>query len=440
MKVYLESLGCARNQVDSEHILGQLTTKDWARVDDPADADMIVVNTCSFIASAADESIDTILALAEYKEHGRCQTLVVAGCLPERYGKDIAETLPEVDLFLGTGAGLSILDSLDTMPTSRDDVCLLPDPNTVSPEKSHLPRDLSHPFLAYIKIAEGCSRHCTYCIIPSLRGRYRSRSLEDIVREAEDLISRGIKELVLVSESSTDYGEDLSPPVGLETVLNLLSELPGDFRIRLLYANPDTLSDAVIHAVGSGGKICRYFDIPIQHASGRVLKTMGRPYTREDLDELFEKIRASYPEAALRTTLITGFPGETEEEFNELQDFVERIEFDHLGVFTYSDSEDLPSHGLPDHVSGDVAEERRDRIMDAQAGISYLVNEAHVGQTYRVLIEEMPEAGLYLGRTEFQAPDVDGLTFVYAENLTIGEFCDVTITDAHEYDLSGDAK
>lgn len=425
--------------MDSELIMGQLTQNAWTQVDDPSEADLIVVNTCSFISSAADESIDTILELAEYKQNGSCKTLVVAGCLPERYGRDISEALPEVDLFLGTAAGLTILDSMAHLSANPDPVCVLLDPNSVSPEKAHLPRIRSQAHVAYIKVAEGCSRHCTYCIIPRLRGRYRSRSVDDIVAEARELIGQGTKELILVSESSSDYGMDLSPSVGLETVLERLSGLDGDFRIRLLYTNPDTLTDAVIKAVGSLPNICCYFDIPIQHVSDHILKKMGRPYTRNDLESLVERIRATCPHAALRTTLITGFPGEKNKDFNELMDFVQDIRFDHLGVFTYSDSEDLPSHGLPGHVPEDVAQERSDRVMAVQTEISLSINQSHVGQTYRVLIEEEPEEGLYLGRTEFQSPDVDGLTFVYGENLTVGEFTDVIITDAHEYDLSGDA-
>ncbi|MBU1171676.1 MAG: 30S ribosomal protein S12 methylthiotransferase RimO [Proteobacteria bacterium] len=439
MKVYLESLGCARNLVDSENILGQLVKDHWDIVLLPEEADLIVVNTCSFIASAADESIDTILALAEHKKNGTCKKLVVAGCLPERYGKDIAKALPEVDLFLGTAAGLKIEEQLNVIGDRVTDKCVFPDPNSVSPEKSDLPRVRTQSHMAYIKIAEGCSRHCSYCIIPKLRGQFRSRSENDILIEARALIEQGTRELILVAESTTDYGRDLDPPLGLESVLEKLSALPGNFRIRLLYAFPDTLSDAIIEAVGCLDKVCCYFDVPIQHGVDSVLKKMGRHYTREDLRLLFERIRNRFPHAALRTTLITGFPGESDKDFKDLMAFVEDIRFDHLGVFTYSDSDDLPSHNLTGHVSAKRSDTRKDHIMEAQAAISHEINLAHVGQTYRVLIEENPEEGLYLGRTDFQAPDVDGLTFVYGDKLTLGEFALVTITDAHEYDLSGDA-
>jgi ribosomal protein S12 methylthiotransferase len=436
--VYLESLGCARNLVDSEHMLGRLVEEQWQVVDDPAAAELIVVNTCSFIASAADESIDTILALAEYKKTGVCERLVVTGCLPQRYGRDIVAALPEVDLFLGTGTVPAITEHLIQIDDGSGDNCVLPDPNTLSPDKAALSRVPSSAHMAYIKIAEGCSRHCTYCIIPKLRGRYRSRSVDDILREARELIDRGVRELNLVAESTTDYGRDLVPQVNLASVLEALNDLPGDFRIRLLYAYPDTLDDDVIRAMARLDKVCPYFDVPVQHAADPVLKAMGRGYTRQDLLDLFARIRRLCPQAALRTTLITGFPGESRDDFNELLSFVTKVRFDHLGVFTYSDSDDLPSHGLANPVTEKTARKRADRIMEAQARISLSINQAHLGHRYRVLIEEQPEAGLYLGRTDFQAPDVDGVTFVYADHLSIGDRVEVTITDAHEYDLSGE--
>jgi ribosomal protein S12 methylthiotransferase len=436
--VYLESLGCARNLVDSEHMLGRLVEEQWQVVDDPAAAELIVVNTCSFIASAADESIDTILALAEYKKTGVCERLVVTGCLPQRYGRDIVAALPEVDLFLGTGTVPAITEHLIQIDDGSGDNCVLPDPNTLSPDKAALSRVPSSAHMAYIKIAEGCSRHCTYCIIPKLRGRYRSRSVDDILREARELIDRGVRELNLVAESTTDYGRDLVPQVNLASVLEALNDLPGDFRIRLLYAYPDTLDDDVIRAMARLDKVCPYFDVPVQHAADPVLKAMGRGYTRQDLLDLFARIRRLCPQAALRTTLITGFPGESRDDFNELLSFVTKVRFDHLGVFTYSDSDDLPSHGLANPVTEKTARKRADRIMEAQARISLSINQAHLGHRYRVLIEEQPEVGLYLGRTDFQAPDVDGVTFVYADHLSIGDRVEVTITDAHEYDLSGE--
>lgn len=439
MNVYLESLGCARNLVDSEVMLGHLAKADWKIISDPSDADLIVINTCSFIESAVDESIETILTLSEYKKSGKCKHLVVAGCLPERFREDIAPELEEVDLFIGTGAADKIAEAVDKIVDYGENNCILPDPNDVSPIKADLPRILTSPDIAYIKIAEGCDRHCTYCIIPKLRGKYRSRPEDDILKEAGKLVGSGVKELILVAESTTDYGQTGGDSTdSLENVLKSISLIDGDFRLRMLYGFPDTLEDSVIKIIGDNDKICTYFDIPIQHASNNILKKMGRNYTREELYELYDKIRELVPDASLRTTLITGFPGETEEDFNELMEFVEDIEFDHLGVFVYSDSEDLPSHKLKNHVPEDVAQKRHDAIMELQAKISQKNNFRHKNNTYKVLIEENPDEGLYLGRTEFQAPDVDGVTFVYSENLTIGSFVDVKITDAYEYDLAGE--
>jgi len=438
MNVYLESLGCARNLVDSEIMLGLLRQDGYTLVSSAEEAQVIVVNTCSFITPAAQESIDTILAYAEYKKSGSCRYLVVCGCLPERYGEGMVPELPEVDLFLGTAAGPEIVRALSSLNDPGHGKCLFPHPDTVNPDKAHLPRVTSNPSMAYIKISEGCSRHCTYCIIPKLRGRYRSRSQADILDEARRLVAEGVKELVLVAESTTDYGSDFPDGPFLPSVIRNIAAIPGDFRVRLLYGFPDNLSEDIMDAVCGTDKVCCYFDVPIQHAVDPILKAMGRNYTRADLLALFETIRSRYPRAALRTTLITGFPGETKEDFKDLLAFIQAVQFDHLGVFTYSDAEDLPSHNLPKHVAEKTARKRQDRLMEAQAKISLEKNLGHVGQVYRVLVEENPEPGMYLGRTDFQAPDVDGVTFVYADNLAIGDFVMVRISEAFEYDLSGE--
>ncbi len=439
MNVYLESLGCARNLVDSEIMLGHLAKADWTITPSPEDADLIVINTCSFIESAIDESIDTILELAEFKKTGRCKHLVVAGCLPERFREGIAPELEEVDLFIGTGAADQIALAVDNIANTAGVECILPDPDSVSPVKADLPRVQTSSEIAYIKIAEGCDRHCTYCIIPKLRGKFRSRPESDIIKEAIKLAGTGTRELILVAESTTDYGKDTDPAEKLDSVLENIAAIDGDFRVRLLYGFPDTLEDSVIKKIGENDKICTYFDIPIQHASDNVLKKMGRNYTRDELYNLYDKIREMVPNAALRTTLITGFPGETEEDFQELLEFVEDVRFDHLGVFVYSDSDDLPSHKLKNHVPTETAQERHDKIMELQARISHENNFKHKEKIYSVLIEENPEEGLYLGRTEFQAPDVDGVTFIYSSNLEVGTFVDVKITDAFEYDIAGEA-
>jgi len=442
MNIYLISLGCARNLVDSEVMLGHLTEARYTIIDSPEEADVIIINTCSFITPAVDESIDTILEMAEYKSKGACRYLVVAGCLAQRFGEDALPEFPEVDLFIGTGGYELIAEEINRLMAVDGRVgkatCVLPDPNSVSPARTHSPRITTTGPLAYLKIAEGCSRHCTYCIIPTLRGRYRSRSIEDITAEAQRLLDSGVQELNLVAESTTDYGEDLGESGKLAEVLSALSDqAPGKW-IRFLYAFPDTFSDGIIKIVAERENVCAYFDIPIQHASDPIIKKMGRHYTREDLTALFTRLREEVPGVALRTTVIVGFPGETEEDFQELIEFITEVEFDHLGVFTYSDSEEQASHSLPGHVDEEIAQLRQDTVMAAQEEISARRNMGRVGMIYKVLIEENPEDGVFIGRTFFQAPEVDGMTFVYGDGLAIGSFVDVRITDAIVYDLSGE--
>ncbi len=449
MKLHLVSLGCARNLVDSEQMLGRLTEAGWSISPGPGDADVIVVNTCSFIQPAADESIDVILEMARFKREGSCRKLIVAGCLPERYGRDIAATLPEVDFFLGTGAFDKIVEAVRAAPAPpgasepEPERCLLPHPETARVGRGGEKRVLSDSHAAYLKIAEGCDRRCTYCIIPRLRGGHRSRPLEAIASEADRLIRSGVKELSLVAQDSTAYGKDLSPPVSLARLLRRLSDLSDDIWIRILYGHPRSIDDRVIETAASRPNICSYFDIPIQHADDAVLKRMGRGYGRDDLYRLFDRIRTKAPDAALRTTAIVGFPGETDEAFEQLMRLAREIRFDHLGAFIYSDSEDLPSHGLPDHVPGPAAQERFDRLMTLQAGVSLARNRMHIGKRMPVLVEAAPEKDLYEGRSAFQAPEVDGLTYIHTRDretpLAIGAFADVTVTDALEYDLVGEA-
>lgn len=439
-QVYIESLGCARNQVDSETMAGQLRNSGWTLIDDPTDADVIVVNTCSFVESAINESIDTILELARHKEHGRCRRLVVAGCLPERFREAIVDALPEVDQFLGTGAFTHITDAVTGSLAGSN--CLLPDPDRISID-SGSGRQRIQAHTAYLKIAEGCSRHCTYCIIPRLRGRQKSRPLDQILDEARRLVAGGVRELNLVAQDTTHYGRDLPDPIGLDILLARLAEVAKDTWIRFLYGHPESITDGVIDTVARYANLCPYFDLPIQHAAPHVLKKMGREYDQDKLADLFMRIRKKVTGAALRTTLIVGFPGESEADFQQLMDFVERIRFDHLGVFTYSDAEDLPSHGLPDHVAPKVARRRYDALMARQMRISADNLSALVGRTLPVLIEACTESNLYEGRSMLQAPEVDGMTFVRTQpdgpQLAIGQPTPVRITETLEYDLIGEA-
>lgn len=471
MKIYLESLGCCRNQIDSEVMLGRLVSAGHKICNDPENAEVIVVNTCGFIASASAEAVDTILELARYKKEGACTRLVVTGCLPERFRDDtLAESLPEVDAFLGTGAcddivhaveeslpvkdnslSLNSIDVKKALSASASQLILLPDPCNRAFQGYPLPRHLTLDYSAYVKISEGCDRKCTYCIIPKLRGKQRSRSSEDIIAETSHLIKQGVKEIILVGENTTDYGMDLLPPANLAALLENISQsadrlvqsslndaLLMPIWLRLLYNHPSSITKDVITKIAALNNFCTYFDVPVQHASSRILKRMGRNYNIDDLYRLFEGIRETAPDATLRTTLITGFPGETEEDFKTLLKFVEDIRFDHLGVFAYSDSEDLASHHLKNHVPEKIGEERLDIIMTAQSRISEKINQKYMDQTLKVLVEENPDEGIYLGRTAFQAPEVDGITFIYGSGLEIGAFADVKITETHEYDLAGE--
>jgi len=435
MNIHLVSLGCARNLVDSEVMTGKLREAGCVPVPDPEDADVIIVNTCSFIEAAANESIDTILALAELKKSGACSRLIVTGCLPERYREDIVAALPEVDVFLGTGAYDRIVEAVQKGPNLS--ACLLPDPDGITVETADAARYLSTGPAAYLKIAEGCDRHCTYCIIPKLRGRQKSRALQDIVAEAEKLAASGVRELTLVSQDTTAYGQDLADSADLSLLLERLSRIPFDIWIRFLYGHPESITDAVIRTVADHPMICPYFDIPVQHASDAVLKRMGRHSGRKDLLRLFGRIRAVVPEACLRTTVIVGFPGETDADFDLLLSFVKEIRFDHLGVFIYSDADDLPSHRLPDPVPAAVARRRHNRLMAAQKKISAENNRKYLDKIIPVLVESNPEKGVYMGRTRFQAPEVDGVTIIHADGLEIGDVIRVRITDTLEYDLIG---
>jgi ribosomal protein S12 methylthiotransferase len=447
-KLHLVSLGCAKNQVDSEFMLGRLKQAGWRLTDDPEQAHVIVVNTCSFIQSAAEESIDTIVELAEYKKNGSCQRLVVTGCLPERYREQIVQAIPEVDIFLGTGAFDQIVQAAGNCRMPRD--AILPDPELAGLNPQASPRVLTAPYMAFLKVAEGCSNRCTYCIIPKLRGHHKSQPLENVVDEARELVLSGVKELILVAQDTTAYGNDLNPPVTLGNLIHRLAQLhAGGGReakffpwIRVLYGNPESIEESFMRSVAAHPHVCSYFDLPIQHASNRILKRMGRRYTREKLRRLFRRIREIVPDAVLRTTVILGFPGETDQDFQQVLDFAEEIRFDHLGVFVYSDAEDLASHRLRPHVPKSLAQDRYDQLMSAQMDIAAEKNQKHIGQTLQVLIEEDLGSHLFAGRTCFQAPEVDGVTYVNsaasAAPLAIGRFVPARINDALEYDLMGE--
>ncbi|MEZ4235979.1 MAG: 30S ribosomal protein S12 methylthiotransferase RimO [Myxococcota bacterium] len=437
-KVHLISLGCPKNRVDSEVMVGSLMASAFELVDDPADAEVIVVNTCSFIQPATEESIDTVLEMAGYKETGRCEKLVVTGCMVQRYGTSLEGELPEVDHFLGTGEYHRIVDVLRSkQPVARSYVDV---PLYVHDELAPRVNSWSAAS-AYLKISEGCDHRCAFCIIPTLRGRLRSRTIPSLVAEARGLVANGVVELNLISQDSTAYGRDLGDGTGLGGLLQSLSEIDGLQWLRLHYAYPHGLPSGLLEHLANNPKVCRYLDIPLQHASGPVLKTMRRGVTRAGQERILDRVRAAVPDIALRTTFIVGFPGETDADFDELLDFVRAQRFDHVGVFTYFAEDGTPAATLPGQVPEDVKQSRQAALMAAQQQISAAKLRDLVGAVRPVLIEgPSSESELLLqGRLSTQAPDVDGVVFVAdaPDDLRPGSIIDVEITQSADYDLVG---
>ena len=437
----LVHLGCAKNRVDGEVTAGLLEEAGLRAAGRADDAELIVVNTCSFIEAAREESVGAILREAERKESGSCRALVVTGCLPQMFGRELAAELPEVDLFLGTGDFHRLPAFLDNLkaPGRGLAACVAGAPSYLY--DADTPRAVSGPS-AYVKIAEGCSNRCAYCVIGRLRGPFRSRAPDDVLREVERLAEKGAREICLISQDTTGYGRDLSPPAELTDLLGRVLEAAPDIWIRLLYLHPARVTDDLLELMAASPGLCSYLDVPVQHASDRVLGLMNRPGGRGDLEELVSRIRRLVPGAAVRTSLIVGHPGEGEAEFAELLEFVRAAEFDHLGVFTYSPEEGTVSRGLPGRVPAEAAEERRHAIMEEQAVISQRKNEGRVGRTLRVLLERESEdyPGHLEGRAEFQAPEVDGIVLAHGRGLAAGEFAEVEIEDAACYDLAGRAR
>ncbi len=438
MNVHFISLGCPKNRVDSEIMLGRLLKAGHTITSDASEADCVVVNTCSFIGPAVNESIDTTLEMARWKALHRGRKLIVVGCLPERYGADLAKALPEVDVFLGTGAFDRIVGAAQgDLDRTR---IVLPQPGSAGVRDEGADRYVTTPpHRAYLKIAEGCSEQCTYCIIPKLRGRYTSRPVEEVLSEARMLANQGVKELTLVAQNTTAYGLDLGRGFGLDRLLEELAEIPELRWIRLLYGHPEYMTDAIVETIGTHDKICSYFDIPIQHVSDAVLRRMGRRHNGSDILRLFQSIRRRVPGAALRTTLMVGFPGEKEEDFQLMLDLVERIRFDHLGAFMYSNGDDLPSGGLRNHVPETMKQKRFDRVMMQQAEVSRERIRQYLGKTIEVLVEGRAEEvqGRQVARAAFQAPEIDGVVYIDGEEAGPGSFVNVKITGVSEYDLVG---
>lgn len=436
-KVGLVSLGCPKNLVDSELMLGILRENGFKIVTDSSEAQIIIVNTCGFIESARQESINTILEMAEFKKNN-CELLIVTGCLAQRYKQEILDEIPEVDAVLGAGSYQDIKKIIDmAYKGNHPQIC----GELIGTEYLEGSRVLSTgSCYAYLKIAEGCDNFCTYCVIPSLRGRFRSRPKENIIREAKELAQAGIKELIVVAQDTTRYGLDIYGERQLAVLLHMLGEIDGIQRIRVLYCYPEEIDDALINEIANNDKVCKYIDIPIQHASDNVLKRMARRTTADDLKALLCKLRNRIPGVVIRTTLIVGFPGETNDDFAQLQEFVREYRFDRLGVFMYSKEENTPAAKMKEQIPVRVKRERYKKIMELQGKISEEINKERLDKTYAVIVEGVAEDGIfYYGRSYAEAPDIDGLIYFTSEEpLEIGQTVLVHILDSDQYDLTGE--
>ena len=438
MKVLFISIGCDKNLVDSEEMLGLLRDRGYEITDDETEADVIAINTCCFIHDAKEESIQSILEMAEYRKQGRCKVLLVTGCMAQRYQKEIRQEIPEVDVVLGTTSFEKIVDALDSafrgIPYEDfESIDYLP---MVSADRILT----TGGYYGYLKIAEGCDKHCTYCIIPSLRGKFRSYPMERLLKQAEKMAQQGVRELILVAQETTLYGTDLYGKKSLHRLLEELCKITGIYWIRVLYCYPEEIYPELVEVIAREPKVCHYLDLPIQHASDRILKRMGRRTSKKQLVEIVRTLREKIPDIVLRTTLITGFPGETQEDHEELMEFVDTMEFDRLGVFTYSPEENTPAAVMKAQISEEIKEDRKAELMELQQEISLERGNSRIGQVLLVMIEgKVADENAYVGRTYADAPNVDGYIFVQSpEMLMSGDFVKVRVTGALEYDLIGE--
>ena len=438
MKILFISLGCDKNLVDTEVMLGMLASRGYEMTNDEQEADIIVINTCCFIHDAKEESIQNILEMAEYKKNGSAKALIVTGCMAERYRQEILDEIPEVDEVLGTTAYDRILDAVDAALAGQHEV-MTADLNALPlPETKRLVTTGGH--FAYLKIAEGCDKHCTYCIIPKIRGNFRSVPMERLLKEAQDLAEQGVKELILVAQETTLYGKDLYGEKSLPKLLRELCKISGIRWIRILYCYPEEITDELIQVMKEEPKICHYLDLPIQHANDTILKRMGRRTSKQELIDIVQKLRKEIPDICLRTTLITGFPGETQEQHEEVMKFIDTLEFDRLGAFTYSPEEDTPAATFEDQIDEEVKEDRQADIMELQQEIAFDKAEDMIGREVLVMIEgKVADENAYVGRTYRDAPNVDGLIFINTDvELISGDFAKVKVTGALDYDLIGE--
>lgn len=438
MKILFISLGCDKNLVDSEYMLGILGEKGYAFTDDETEADIIVVNTCCFINDAKEESIQTILEMAEYKESGSCKALLVTGCLAQRYRDEIEKEIPQVDAILGTNSYDAIAEAVSIVLEGRnyENFQTLEGLPKVKAKRTLT----TGGHYAHLKIAEGCDKHCTYCIIPKIRGSYRSVPMEELIASAKELAAQGVKELILVAQETTLYGVDLYGEKSLHRLLDELNKIEGIYWIRILYCYPEEIYDELIASIKRNEKVCHYLDLPIQHADDTILKRMGRRTSQKDLREIVARLRKEIPDIALRTTLICGFPGETPKEHEELMYFINEMEFDRLGAFTYSPEEDTPAESFPNQVEEEVKKKWQQEVMELQEEVIMDANERLIGKELYCMVEgQVSGENTYVGRTYRDAPDIDGYIFIDTDKtLMSGDFVKVKVTGAYEYDLIGE--
>ena len=437
MKIGMVSLGCAKNQTDAEIMLGILAQKGHEIVNAPKEAEVIIVNTCGFITPAKQESIDAILEMAQYKKEGNCRLLIATGCLAERYNAEMEKELPELDAIVGTGDFDKIEEIIENAEKGGK-ICIFGHQDYTLPE--NLPRILTTPFYtAYLKIADGCDNNCTYCAIPKIRGHYKSRKIEDIINEAQRLAENGVKELILIAQDTTRYGIDLYGEPSLAKLLEKLCKIEKIHWIRTHYFYTEAITDELIRVMSENEKICPYIDMPIQHINDDILRRMARRTNRQQIEERIKSIRNSIPDASIRTSIITGFPGETEEQFRELKEFIKETKFDRMGVFAYSKEENTPAFDFPDQICEEVKEQRKNALMEIQQKISLENNRKKIGTMQEVLCEGYDRDNfMYYGRSRADSIDVDGkVYFAASDEVEIGDFVKVEILDADEYDLTG---
>lgn len=444
LKISFVSLGCDKNLMDSEIMLGLIKEKGYTITPFEQDAHIIIVNSCGFKMDANEEGIENILRLADYKINGNCKALILAGCMAQRYREEIFESLPEVDAIVGTGDFESIVSVIENILSGQKNVSLVTDNNKKLDESNSLKRIVTtNGGFAYLKIAEGCDKRCTYCTIPSIRGNFRSRSIDSLIEEAKMLVNQGVREIILVAQDSSLYGTDLYNKKMLPTLLNKLSQIEELKWIRILYCYPEHIDDELIEEMANNTKVCKYIDMPIQHADDYILKLMGRRSTREKLENVINKLREKMPEICIRTTFIVGFPNESEEAFKNLLDFTKKMKFDRLGVFTYSREEGTPAHDMENQVDENLKIKRQQLIMQAQKDISAEKCKHFIGKTLEVIVEGKLEEqdNVYCGRSFRDCYEIDGFVFFNApENTEIlaGDFYNIKITDAYDYDLIGE--